>query len=47
MTNLLAEAINSDDPDRTAPQRADDVVNYCSRRPGRPNREQCAGVIGT
>jgi hypothetical protein len=53
MTNLLAEAINSDDADRAARIiqdalgiESDDVVNYCFPKDWPTDREQRARYIG-
>jgi hypothetical protein len=53
MTNLIAEAINSDDPDRAAKLiqdalgiESDDVVNYCFPKTWPADREQRARYIG-
>jgi hypothetical protein len=53
MTNLLAEAINSDDADRAARiiQNAlgiesDDVVNYCFPKDWPVDHEKRARIIG-
>jgi hypothetical protein len=53
MTNLVAEAINSDDPDRAAKLiqdalgiESDDVVNYCFPKTWPADREQRARYIG-
>jgi hypothetical protein len=53
MTNLLAEAINSDDADRAAKLiqdalgiESDDVVNYCFPKDWPTDREQRARYIG-
>ena len=53
MTNLLAQAINSDDADRAAKLiqdalgiESDDVVNYCFPKDWPTDREQRARYIG-
>ena len=54
MSNLLAEAINCDDPDRPASVirdalgiESDDVVGYCFPTEWPADREQRARYIGT
>jgi hypothetical protein len=54
MSNLLAEAINGDDPDGAAKIiqdalgiESDDVVNYCFPTTWPTDREQRARYIGT
>jgi hypothetical protein len=54
MTNLLAQAINSDDGDLAARIiqdalgiESDDVVNYCFPKTWPADREQRARIIGT
>ena len=54
MTNLLAQAINCDDPDRASKIiqdalgiESDDVVNYCFPKEWPADRERCARIIGT
>ena len=53
MSNLLAEAINCDDPDRAAKIirdalgiESDDVVNYCFPKTWPTDRELRALIIG-
>ena len=53
MSNLLAEAINCDDPERAAKMirdalgiESDDVVNYCFPKEWPADRERRAGYIG-
>ena len=53
MTNLLAQAINSDDADRAAKMiqdalgiESDDVVNYCFPMNWPEDRERRARIIG-
>ncbi len=53
MTNLLAQAINSDDADHAAKIirdalgiESDDVVNYCFPKEWSADREQRARYIG-
>jgi hypothetical protein len=54
MTNLLAQAIASDDPDRAAKIirdalgiESDDVVNHCFPKDWPADRERRARYIGT
>jgi hypothetical protein len=54
MINLLAEAINSEDPDRAAKLiqdalgiESDDVVNYCFPKTWPADHEQRARILGT
>jgi hypothetical protein len=53
MTNLLAQVINCDDPDRTAKIiqdalgiESDDTVNYCFPKDWPTDRERRARYIG-
>ena len=55
MPNLLEQAVDADNGELAAEiiqdalsseTKSDDVANYCFPRPGRPDREQRARIIG-